>query len=148
MDVRFPLPSPPLCNLCGSAASRRIVGAGNMKGNALRPYYTCGLGHKRVFITWDDDRDIAINSPRCLCGYPSRQHQGNGLSPETWLACSAQKCSFTLSTEAHTHVLELDPGTQVRIDTQGRLPRSLPQSANVTARYLLKFEHPISHISI
>ena len=80
----FPLSPKPRCRRCGwQPKFRNIVKATNPNGNAGRPYYICVLCKKRStqgvgdhytgWITWDDDRGMSSDNPKCHCGIASRQ---------------------------------------------------------------------------
>ncbi|KAJ5035355.1 uncharacterized protein L3040_007829 [Drepanopeziza brunnea f. sp. 'multigermtubi'] len=92
MQPTFPLPSRPLCYLCGKPCRDDITKSSNANGHCGRPYYYCNDGHDRKFITFDDSIGIATGNPACACGHASRRGLTNGPQGREFFSCPVGAC--------------------------------------------------------
>lgn len=117
MSRRFPLRNAPLCPSCDGPAQRGVTGN---SGNSGRPYYFCKSGHKRTFVTWDDNEGISYNNVQCDCGQPSRLNTGKGSDASSWYNCSSKSCSFNEAVSVNDGVVALrSPAPVIQSSYQG-----------------------------
>ena len=100
----FPLQRAPRCTVCreyGKLAAVKSSRAAASKDNIGRPYYGCSNNHKYQWLTWNDDKGITLDNPRCTCGHPSRIDCSDKSYGRTYFySCSTKECGFTQEAEA------------------------------------------------
>ncbi|KAK1757085.1 hypothetical protein QBC47DRAFT_378384 [Echria macrotheca] len=96
MRLAPPPTDPSSCYRCGSTSiTRHIVGPGNRKGNAGRPYYRCDICRK--FLGFVDSKGNDPSHPSCECGAPSKMQVAGSerkVSRGVHFVCSSAKCDF------------------------------------------------------
>jgi hypothetical protein len=111
LQPTFPMENIPQCRRCGYRPKyRSTVSPNNPNGNSGRPYYFCircqfsrkcrasSNGHRKGWISWDDNRGVHPSNRNCYCGVACRQdragvnsfHSGYGF----W-TCASGRCSYT-----------------------------------------------------